>query len=796
MSEKPNYEELERRAKALEGELQNRSGLWDTLKESEEHYRVLVESVPSAIMAVQDGNIVFTNPAGAKLLGFSDPEEMVGFSALDLVSPKSQQLVAGRLKRLELGEKNPVIEIELVRRDGTKIIAESISVSTFFQGKPIGVIIAHDITESKMAKERLRESEDKYRTLIEYAPDGIFLVDATTGQFLDCNPEGLKMFGYSREKMLSFTPVDFSPPFAPDGRPVPEVLQERLASLIPNKQIIFEWVHLHADGHEIPCEIRAVPLPSSDRRILRASMIDITNRKRAEEDIKKHFRFQELITRISTKFIGLHGVGFEQAIQDTLGVVGRYFGVDTVRLYRLSLQGDVLKFRLMWRSEELAPTEEMPEIHKMKYPNLASHYSRGESIVFDSIDECPQIPELLKILKFFGTKAGLGVPLEIDDFGVDIFAMDTVLPGQVWPKDIIEYSKSIGQVLLGAVRRREAEVELQVRYDEIKKLKDRLEQENIYLRKEIEISYPHDEIVGDSDAIKGVFSQAEMVAKQETSVLILGETGTGKEILAYAIHNMSQQKSHAMIKVNCAALPSTLIESELFGREKGAFTGALSKQIGRFEAADNSTIFLDEIGDLPLELQAKLLRVLHDGQFERLGSPETVSVDVRVIAATNHDLEQLIREGKFRQDLFYRLNVFPITIPPLRDRREDIPLLVWKFVKDFGEGMGKSVENISKKVMDMLQNYSWPGNVRELKNVIERAMILSAGSTLLIDPFEDKQPSQIKNRTLEEMERKHLLDVLESTNWRVYGKNGAAEVLGLKPSTLQHRMKKLDINKP
>jgi len=513
------------------------------------------------------------------------------------------------------------------------------------------------------------------------------------------------------------------------------------------------------------------------------------------KESEEHLRFQELVSRISTKFIGLSGAEFEQAIQDTLAEIGGYFEVDTVRLYRLSTQGDVESFRLQWRSEHLAPPEELPTIHKIVYPNLAAHYLKGEAIVFNRIEECPPIPELLNALNFFGTKSGVGVPLEFDGSGVDVFAMDKVQTEHVWPKDIIDQSKAIGKVILSAMRRSEAEDELQGSYDEIKQLKDRLEQENIYLRKEIEITYRHDEIVGDSDVIKSVLSQAEMVANQDTSVLILGETGTGKELLAHAIHNMSPRKDRAMIKVNCAALPSTLIESELFGREKGAFTGALSKQIGRFEAADGSTIFLDEIGDLPLDLQAKLLRVLHEGEFERLGSTQTVSVDVRVIAATNHDLGQAMREGRFRQDLFYRLNVFPITVPPLMERREDIPLLVWVFVKEIGEGMGRSIEKISKKTMDMLQEYPWPGNVRELRNVIERAIILSTRSTLIIDRLESKDPTQITNRTLEEIERNHIVDVLESAQWRVYGKNGAAEILGLKPSTLQHRMKKLDIKK-
>ncbi len=341
----------------------------------------------------------------------------------------------------------------------------------------------------------------------------------------------------------------------------------------------------------------------------------------------------------------------------------------------------------------------------------------------------------------------------------------------------------------------ERTLNLQMSYEEIEQLKKRLERENIFLRQEIEIQFSHDEIVGDSDAMKGVLSQTEMVAKQRTSVLILGETGTGKELLARAIHNISPRKDRVMIKVNCAALPATLIESELFGREKGAFTGALTRQLGRFEAANGSTIFLDEIGDLPLEMQAKLLRVLHDGQFERLGSAESVTVDVRVIAATNHNLEQEMSEGRFRKDLYYRLSVFPITVPPLRERREDIPQLIWSFVREFGESMGKSISEISKKDMDKLKNYSWPGNVRELKNIIERAMILSTGTTLHLDQVGSRDVETIQSTTLEGAERRHILGVLGNTSWKISGINGAAEVLGLKESTLRARMKKLGIQR-
>lgn len=344
--------------------------------------------------------------------------------------------------------------------------------------------------------------------------------------------------------------------------------------------------------------------------------------------------------------------------------------------------------------------------------------------------------------------------------------------------------------------RKKSENKLQKAFEEINELKDRLEEENIYLRREVEVKYRYKEIVGESKVIKKALMAAERVAMQNTCVLITGETGTGKEILARAIHNLSPRKGRSMIRVNCAALPGSLIESELFGREKGAFTGAASRQVGRFEAADNSTIFLDEIGDLPMELQAKLLRVLEDGTFERLGSSKSITVDARVIAATNHDLSELVKNEVFRRDLFYRLNVFPIVVPPLRERKEDIPLLVWAFVEEFSQSMGKSINNIPKKIMDELQGYHWPGNVRELKNVIERGMIMSSGSTLQIDKQQAEESKAPQHTSLEDVEREHIIQVLHSTGWRVTGKNGASKILGLKDSTLRSRMKKLGIERP
>ncbi len=343
--------------------------------------------------------------------------------------------------------------------------------------------------------------------------------------------------------------------------------------------------------------------------------------------------------------------------------------------------------------------------------------------------------------------------------------------------------------------RKEMEEALQTRLREIEELKARLEQENVYLREEVSLQHLHEEIVGQSESMKKVLLQVEQVSGTDSTVLIQGETGTGKELVARAIYRLSKRKDKPLVTVNCASLPPTLIESELFGREKGAYTGALTRMIGRFEAADGGTLFLDEIGELPPEIQSKLLRVLEEGKFERLGSTKTYHVNVRVIAATNRDLTQEVNEGRFRNDLFYRLNVFPIIIPPLRERREDIPLLAWAFVRQFEKRMGKRIDAIPRKKMEALQRYSWLGNARELRNVIEHAMIVSSTKVLMVDPPEVAHAETPRGQ-LEDIERGHILSVLEKAGWRITGRGGAAETLGLKRTTLQSKMKKLGINRP
>ncbi len=348
--------------------------------------------------------------------------------------------------------------------------------------------------------------------------------------------------------------------------------------------------------------------------------------------------------------------------------------------------------------------------------------------------------------------------------------------------------------------RKEAEESLRMAFREIKLLKDRLLAENIYLQHEAAREYNFGEIIGQSPAISNVFSQIEQVAAQNTTVLLLGETGSGKGVVARALHARSIRKNRPMVTVNCTALPANLIESELFGREKGAFTGANARQIGRFELANGGTIFLDEIGEMPMELQCKLLRVVQDGEFERLGSPRTIKVDVRIIAASNRKLEDEVKKGRFREDLYYRLNVFPITIPPLRARKGDIRLLVNFFVAKFSKKIGKRIETIPKEAFDALEDYDWPGNVRELESVIERATILSSGSSLrILDRFEmplkTKETADSDFKALVDLEREHIVRVLQKTQWRVEGKNGAAYILDMNPSTLRARMRKFGIHR-
>jgi formate hydrogenlyase transcriptional activator len=360
--------------------------------------------------------------------------------------------------------------------------------------------------------------------------------------------------------------------------------------------------------------------------------------------------------------------------------------------------------------------------------------------------------------------------------------------------------------LLGLVAQQVAiAVENGLAYRKIDELKEKLNKEKLYLEEEIKTNYNFEEIIGDSQAIRETLQKIVIVAPTDSTVLVQGETGTGKELVARAIHNLSGRKARTFVKLNCAAIPTGLLESELFGHEKGAFTGAIAQKVGRFELANGGTLFLDEVGDIPLELQSKFLRVLQEQEFERLGGTKTIKVDVRLVAATNRDLQTMVANKEFRSDLFYRLNVFPIVNPPLRDRREDVSRLVQHFTQKFARRMNKRIESVPTETMSVLSRYHWPGNIRELENFIERAVILSRGSSLEaplaeLERVEAEVPVESNGNgragTLEEAERDHIVRALEQANWIVGGPTGAASQLGMKRTTLQSRMAKLGIARP
>jgi transcriptional regulator with GAF, ATPase, and Fis domain len=431
-------------------------------------------------------------------------------------------------------------------------------------------------------------------------------------------------------------------------------------------------------------------------------------------------------------------------------------------------------------------------------PWMRTQWSRGEAVCLSSLDDVPADQPDREVLRNLGVKSTATFPLIVGGRTIGVLAFGTIRHERPWDPGLVNRLRLVAQVFASALARQRNDRALRDALTEVERLRDQLRDENEYLRQEVSVLQGPSLLTGRSQAIQETLQQVRHVAPTAATVLLTGETGTGKELLAAEIHALSPRRTRPMVRVNCAAIPSALVENELFGREKGAYTGALVRQAGRFEVADKSTIFLDEIGDLPLDVQVKLLRVLQDRQVERLGSSTPIHLDVRVIAATNHDLAHGIAQGTFREDLFYRLNVFPIRVPPLRERVEDVPLLVWSFVDEFAKAYNKRVDAVSKETMRTLERYSWPGNVRELRNVIERAVIVATGPVLMVPLPQTLQAPSVappEGVALVDMERAHIAAVLDRTRWRIRGAGGAAELLEMKPSTLESRMAKLGLRR-
>jgi formate hydrogenlyase transcriptional activator len=576
------------------------------------------------------------------------------------------------------------------------------------------------------------------------------------------------------------------------------ILRQSELSISQADQFELEYRMVGANGvaHWFRDSIRVVQDETGVRRKLHGLMVEIDSLKATQVHLEERLAFEERLARLSATFIDLPSDRIDQEIENGLETIVTTLGTDRAALAQLSVADGELKITHSWSAPGIprSPKGNLKDL----FPWIFKEVQEGNKIVVSRVEELPAEAENERRYALsVDQRASLIIPFWIGGKvagGVSTACFHRELE---WPPEVIRSFQLAAEIFANAIVRKQTEEGLRQATAEIRNLKDQLQRENLYLREEIKLEHYHGATVGNSEAIRRVLKQTEQVGPTDSTVLLLGETGTGKELLARSLHDLSRRRARPMVKVNCAALPASLVESELFGREKGAYTGALTREIGRFELADQSTIFLDEIGELPLELQAKLLRVLQEGEFERLGSPRTIQVNVRVIAATSRDLRAAVKEGRFREDLFYRLSVFPIQVPPLRDRKEDIPALVWHFIRELGSRMGRNIESVRSSTMEGLQRYSWPGNIRELRNIIERSLIIFPGEVFQAEmPIGDESVhSQHVSSTLHEVEREHILMILNGTGWRIRGKNGAAEILGLKPSTLESRMKKLNISR-
>ncbi len=730
------------------------------LEENEDWYRDLVEHSQD-LLCVHDleGRLLSVNPVPARLLGYS-VEEILEKRLRDIVDPQFREQVDVYLREIErTGESRGLMAV--VTRSGKRRIWEyHNTLRTIGVAKPIVRGMAHDVTERVQAEKALRATNDEllktareqertlheltlFRTLLDQSNDAIKVIDPETLGFLDVNERSYLELGYSREELLSMTVRDIDPN-------ADESLLARVRQQLQESGIaIMETVHRRKDGTTFPVEanMRQVRL---DREYVVSISRDITERIRAEKALREsELRFRTVYERspIGIALVDSRTGSFLQVNPKFCEIAGR--GEEEL------LQIDLASIT---HADDLGQTSE--RLQQLAEEKLANYEMEKRYLRPDGSARWVRV---------------LAVP------------MWSKGEKRRWHLGLVE----------DITERRQSEEAITKLVQEVCEARRKLTEEKVYLEEEIDTELGFGEIIGRSKALQAVMEKVGKVASSDATVLLLGETGTGKELVARAIHRLSGRADSSFIKLNCAAIPSGLLESELFGNEKGAFTGAVSKKIGRLELADKGTLFLDEIGEIPLALQPKLLRVLQDQEFERLGGTHTLKVDFRLIAATNCDLADLVRANEFRSDLYYRLNVFPIRLPPLRDRREDIRLLVEHFVRKCAWRMNKPITSIPKTTLDALMGWKWPGNVRELENFIERSVILTQGS-VLVSPLGELEPiatgQKNVDETLEAAEREHILRALRESRGQIGGLRGAAMLLGLKRTTLQSKLKHLGIN--
>jgi formate hydrogenlyase transcriptional activator len=631
---------------------------------------------------------------------------------------------------------------------------------------------------------------------VDHLPHALLILDES-GEVVTANPAADRIFGHGPGHLVGKRITQLIPELAPalNGQSWSAFCAEGHAQTIGNGRPL---EGIRGDGTIVPLELELKWMADSSVRPTVAFITDVTDRvmheARVQVQADAQLRLHRLVADLAVRFVTVEPDAIDGAIAKALQRVAEALQFDEAVLWRRCEDFENAD-SYSWTRDGSPAT---PALEMSSLLLIASKLDAGETACFTRVEDVPEVADRDE-LRRQGLRSVAVIPVESAGGaprGRGALAFCSRAIEQEWDPTLVEQLRIVAGIL-GQALRRKADLHRLAAAEEIARRRERRTEPGSANRPAPGGERVSRLIVSEGPALKPALAQVEQVAPTPATVLLLGETGVGKEVFAQAIHELSPRHPRPMIRVSCAAIPSALIESELFGRERGAYTGALTRQIGRFEVANHSTLFLDEIGELPPEVQVKLLRVLQDRVIERLGSTQTLKVDVRIIAATNRNLLQAVESKTFREDLFYRLNVFPIVVPPLRERIEDIPALAWEFVDEFSKSFGKPIESISKDSMKQLQQYRWPGNVRELRNVIERAVILATGPCLTVplpEPAAARQtPSTL---TLRNLELDHIRATLESTNWRVRGHGGAAERLGLKPTTLEGRMAKLGLTRP
>ena len=741
----------------------------------------LLESAPDAVVIVdRTGQITFMNSHAERMFGYAT-HELLGKAVEVLVPEAARPAHVGHRSEFSRAprtrEMGSGLELKGRRKDGSTFPVE-ISLSPLEEPEGQFVVSAiRDVTERRQIQEALRLSEERFRLLVDEVKDyAIFMLDPE-GKVETWNEGAERIKGYRADEIIG---QHFSRFYSSEdverGKP-----EEQLKIAAREGRSEDDGWRIRKDGSRFWASVVITALHDPDGKLLGFSKVtrDITERKRIDEAFIFEVTNALLSNLDISKLLGAIGLCIRQV---------KPFDYASLALY--DSETKKLRIHSLGAAPGLTALPGGDLISITKSPYGWSYVFRKPLLLTGaSGEEFPH--ELPQHLVQIGVKSGCWMPLIGREGPLGTLNLFSRQPNAFQQEDLDALAHVASQVAVA--------LDNALAFKRMADLNARLENEKLYLEDELRTSGNFEEIIGTSKVLARVLKQIETVAPTNSTVLILGETGTGKERLARAVHNLSPRRERAFVKVNCASVPAGLLESELFGHEKGAFTGAIAQRIGRFELAHQGTLFLDEVGEIPLELQPKLLRVLQEKQFERLGSSRTLTSDVRIVAATNRDLVKLVASGQFRSDLYYRLSVFPVIVPPLRERSDDIPLLVHYFLSQFAKRFGRNVDVVSPETMEALCRYSWPGNVRELEHVIERAVILSPGPELRLSLVElaqaDKAAPTTVSATLEDIEREHIIRVLRETKGKIGGLGGAAERLGMNRTTLNSRMQKLQISR-